>query len=491
MRNSLRSLSASALATALLLTLAASPAYAAGKANLSTLDDGSTRYGQFLVKFVSGSDERKNAQSFNRTLDATAAAISRRVAGGKAAQPVGLKRVRRTAIGADVIVSSRPLDRVEATLLLRTLANLKNVEYAGNDMRFGLNAVPNDTDFSKLYGLGTGAGGIRAPAAWDSTKGEGVVVAVLDTGINPHSDLNANVLAGYDFIGADASTGKFTRAKDGDGRESNPTDPGDDGFGGDCGFVFSPTWHGTHVTGTIAAVSDNAKGVAGAAPAAKVVPVRVAGYCGWVGSDLLDAIVWASGGSVPGVPANPNPADVINMSLGAAIDMACPQEFADAYAQAAQRGTILVHSAGNDDQDISTGKDANGVVVGRVLNNCGNAITVGANDSKGARAWFSNYGTGVDIAAPGAGIYSTLPSKSWNGTLGETYGNKDGTSMAAPHVSGVIALVQSSARTPLTVEQMRSLLKSTARPFPEAPGTKPIGAGIVDADAAVKAAKAR
>ena len=153
---------------------------------------------------------------------------------------------------------------------------------------------------------------MRIPGAWDVATGTGVTVAVIDTGITAHPDLDANVLPGYDFV-SDA-----TAARDGNGRDANAQDQGDWYAAGECGqpTAGNTSWHGTHVAGTVAAVTGNATGVAGVAPNAKVVPVRVLAKCGGSLSDIADAIVWASGGTVAGIPANANPAKVINMSLG-------------------------------------------------------------------------------------------------------------------------------------------------------------------------------
>src|SRR5690606_6649270 len=142
------------------------------------------------------------------------------------------------------------------------------------------------------------AGGQRQASAWDISTGSGVRVAVLDTGIAPHSDLTGQTVGGYDFISTAAN------ARDGGGRDSNPNDEGDWFNSTECstGYASNSSWHGTHVTGTIAAATNNAKGIAGVAYGAKVVPVRVLGRCGGSTADIVDAMVWASGGSVSGVP---------------------------------------------------------------------------------------------------------------------------------------------------------------------------------------------
>ena len=257
---------------------------------------------------------------------------------------------------------------------------------------------------------------------------------MLDTGITNHSDLNANILPGYDFI-IDTAV-----SADGDGRDSNPSDPGD----ADGGYPSS--WHGTHVTGTVAAVTNNGVGVAGMAFSAKVVPVRVLGKGGGYDSDIADAVIWASGGTVSGVPANANPAEAINLSLGGSG--ACGSAMQSAINGAVGRGTTLVIAAGNSNANVSGFSPAN----------CNNVVAVGSNTNTGARSSFSNYGALVDIAAPGSSILSTLNTGT-AGPVAETYASYSGTSMAAPHVAGIVALMQSRATTPLTPAQVESTLK--------------------------------
>lgn len=175
--------------------------------------------------------------------------------------------------------------------------------------------APDDTFYPNQWHYYESTGGINLPAAWDEQTGSNVVVAVLDTGYTNHSDLVPNVLPGYDFIG------DLAFANDGNGRDSDAQDPGDWLDRWECGR-FNPrqavpsSWHGTHVAGTVAAVTHNAEGVAGVAFNAMVLPVRVLGKCGGYTSDIADGIVWSSGGPVSGVPTNPFPAQVINMSLG-------------------------------------------------------------------------------------------------------------------------------------------------------------------------------
>ena len=453
-------LGASVLSTLLLAT----PAFA-GDVQLSGLSSAPTHQ-RFIVKYKEGSTEVATPTALASSLKAAAAAVP--AAQGRA---LGLQKLRQLAIGPTVVKADRPLDRAEAELLMRRLAADPSVEYVEVDQLMQATLVPNDTRFSEQWGFGTSNASINVRPAWDKATGTGVVVAVIDTGITNHPDLNANILPGYDFI-SDAAM-----ARDGGGRDNNPNDEGDWYAANECGSgipASNSSWHGTHVAGTIAAVTNNSTGVAGTAFNAKVVPVRVLGKCGGYTSDIADAIVWASGGTVSGVPANANPAEVINMSLGGGGS--CSTTYQTAINGAVSRGTTVVVAAGNSNTNVSSSVPAN----------CANVIAVAATTSAGARASFSNYGTGIDISAPGQAILSTLNS----GTTvpgSASYASYNGTSMAAPHVAGVVALVQSVAPTALSPASIESLLKSTARPLPGA-CSGGCGAGIVDADAAVTAA---
>ncbi|MGO1071354.1 S8 family serine peptidase [Lysobacter sp. CA199] len=451
-----------AAATALVLaTTVAGSAFAAGRVNLGGLQT-ANKFDRFIVKYRDGRADVQNA-------------LSAATAAGKARGPAafGVKHLRRTAIGADVVRAERTLDRAQAESLMRQIAADPNVDYVEVDVLRHPTLSPNDTHYGVQYGFNGANGGMRADQAWDVATGTGAVVAVLDTGITPHSDLNANLLPGYDFI-----SDTFV-SRDGDGRDSNPNDEGDWNNATECdspGYdapAGDSSWHGTHVAGTVAAVTNNAKGVAGTAFNAKVVPVRVLGRCGGYDSDISDAIVWASGGSVSGIPANANPAEVINMSLGGGG--ACPSSYQTAINGAVGRGTTIVVAAGNDAANVSGSTPAN----------CANVIAVAATTSAGAKASYSNYGTGIDVSAPGDQIAST--HNSGTTTQGsEQYVYMSGTSMASPHVAGVVALLQSKATTPKTPAEIETLLKNTARALPGA-CSGGCGAGIVNAKAAVDA----
>ena len=473
-----------ALATALAL---ASPALMAAanndtsaRVNLSAIGS-DTQFNRFIVKYREGTQEAKSAASLQKALDSASVGTNQLIQSDRlqkglkatAQKPLAIGHVRRMSLGADVIESSQKLDRAGAATLMRQIAANPNVEYVEIDAILRPTLTPNDTSYSQQWGYQDADAGIRANQAWDVATGTGIIVAVIDTGITTHSDLSANIVAGYDFI-SDA-----TVANDGGGRDSNAADPGD-WTTGQCGAASNSSWHGTHVAGTIAAVTNNAKGVAGTAFNAKVMPVRALGTCGGSTSDIADAITWSSGGVVAGVPtlSAANAADVINMSLGGSGT--CSTTSQNAINGAVSRGTTVVVAAGNSNADVANFNPAS----------CNNVIAVASVTASSARSSFSNYGAKIDVSGPGSTIYSTMNS----GTTtpgSETYTNYSGTSMASPHVAGTVALVQSrrlalglAMYTPAEVE---ALLKSTAYALAGA-CTGGCGAGIINAKAAVDAA---
>lgn len=394
---------------------------------------------------------------------------------------VHLRHLRNNALGAHVMQLDRRLDQRQAAALAAQLkAQDPNIEYAEPDRILHALMTPNDSQYTSQWDLYDATGGIKAPQAWDLSTGSGVTVAVIDTGYRPHADVAANIVAGYDFIN-DAAV-----ANDGNTRDSDPKDPGDwvtsseaaSGTFQGCP-VSDSSWHGTHVAGTIAAVTNNATGVAGIAFGAKVQPARVLGKCGGYTSDIADAIIWASGGSVSGVPANATPARVINMSLGG--QGACDTTTQNAINSARSRNTVVVVAAGNSNADAGGFSPAS----------CSGVVAVAATDRNGSRAYYSNYGTNVALAAPGgdvrsgsaSGILSTLNS----GTTtpgSDSYAYYQGTSMASPHVAAVAALM--IAKKPAaTVDEVITALKSSARPFPGS--CSGCGTGLLDAYAAVQA----
>lgn len=398
----------------------------------------------------------------------------------RAGKPV--KFVRETALERHAVFGAeRRLSAKETAELLSQLATDDEVEFVEEDRLLQPTLTPNDTQYSNQWHYYENTGGIRAPAAWDKATGQGAVVAVLDTGYRPHPDLNANLLPGYDMI-SDAFIGN-----DGNGRDNDARDPGDWTNAGECGngqpvSFRGSSWHGTHVAGTIAAVTNNNSGVAGVAFNAKIVPVRVLGKCGGYTSDIADGIIWAAGGTVSGVPANPNPASVINMSLGGSGS--CSTTTQNAINQARSRGAAVVVAAGNSNANANNFNPGN----------CNGVINVAATNRQGGRASYSNFGSSVDVAAPGGqmtsandpnGVLSTYNS----GTTtpgNDSYGYSQGTSMAAPHVAGVAALIK-QAKPTATPDEIETILKNTARSFPAT--CSGCDTGIIDANAAVLAAQ--
>ncbi len=389
---------------------------------------------------------------------------------------VRLDVVRDLALPKTRLYRAPGLDAAGTIELARRLEARPDVRDAQpNLIMTAFQTTPNDDEYGQQWHYDA----IRMPEAWDVTTGSNaVVVAVVDTGIlyragdagSSHPDLQpSRMLQGYDFVTSTFDSG------DGTGRD---LDPYDDDPAGDA--------HGTHVAGTIGARTNNTTGVAGVDWAARLLPVRVLGVDG-LGSlaDVLDGAQWAAGFTVSGVPTNANPAHVINLSLGGAG--ACgsiAQAAFDRIATETPQNAVVVVAAGNGDE--------NGVgepVSGTTPASCGNVITVGATDPRGDRATYSNYGTRIDVMAPGGDAASGVLS------LGRVAGAFDyiemqGTSMATPHVAGVVALMK-ALEPNLTFEEARAFLVLTAVPLTDAEcGTgeaTDCGAGLIDAAAALVA----
>jgi serine protease len=409
----------------------------------------------------------------------TAAGTTRMGNAELSAQRFGLQvsRLRTTALGSQVLKINRQMSLAEAGQLAADIAaSDPDVEYAEPDRIMRKVFTPNDTQYNQQWHYFEAAGGINAPPAWDKATGTGIVVAVIDTGYRPHADLNANILPGYDFI-----SDTFV-ANDNNGRDSSALDPGDWVNPGECGpgdpaTFEASSWHGTHVSGTIAGVTNNSNGIAGVAFNARVVPARVLGKCGGFTSDIADAIIWTSGGVVSGVPTNANPARVINLSLGGGGS--CGTTTQSAINSARSRGTSVIVAAGNSNANAANFSPAN----------CSGVVTVAAVGRNGGKASYSNFGATVEVAAPGGSggansVLSTLNAGQM-GPGADSYALYNGTSMATPHVAGVAALML-SARSSLTPDQVTSILQSTARAFPAT--CSQCGSGIVNANAAVDAA---
>ncbi len=418
---------------------------------------------------------------------------------------------------------------VDARTLAARLAREADVEYAEVDRRARRVVLPNDPRFASVAGNGPAAGqwylktptaevpaSIDAVSAWDTTMGSAsIIVAVLDTGVRPnHPDLAGKLVGGYDMISDPLIS------NDGDGRDADPSDPGDwvtaadkaTATFADCD-VSSSSWHGTQVAGIIGAATNNGIGMAGAGWNVRVMPVRVLGKCFGYTSDIVTGIRWAAGIAVPGLPLNANPARVINLSLGSSG--ACSTEERNAIAEANAAGAVVVVAAGN-----TAGLAANSPA------NCPGAIGVAGLRHVGTKVGFSDVGPELSIAAPGgncvnlsgACLYPILTTAD-SGAQGpvssiytDSFDASVGTSFSSPLVAATAALML-SVQPALTPAGVRSAMQASARPFPASgvaddPDTGPIrtcrapnsveqlqcycttstcGAGMLDAGAAVRA----
>ena len=384
------------------------------------------------------------------------------------------------------VVTIRFVEAVPETVVERAIERLRGqpgVVYVEADRRVRPHLVPNDPAYLIQQWNLWDTYGIRAPEAWDQERGDaGLVIAVLDTGILRHADLDpARVLQGRDFI-------TDTRySNDGDGWDTDPSDPGDYVAADECG-VGEPeedsSWHGLHLAGVVLAATDNGVGIAGINHASRLLPVRVLGKCGGSFSDIIPAILWSAGLPVAGIETNPTPAKVINMSFGALG--ACTAAVQDAIDQAVAAGAVVVVAAGNN-----YGTDVANVVPA----GCNNVITVAATDRGGAVPAYSNIGARVLLSAPGGGGAFGIYSLSNTGTTGpvpspagDDYTNIIGTSLATAQVSAAVSLML-SAQPALGLADIRTLLQQSAQPYPAGGCLSGLcGAGILDAAEAVRLA---
>lgn len=369
-----------------------------------------------------------------------------------------------------------------ASYLAQRIQEDPRVQYADFVKRVYARRIPNDPLFGLQWALTDPISGINATRAWDISVGNpSVTVAVVDTGVLAHPDLAGRILPGYDFVSDIAA------ARDGDPRDPDATDSGDfasDNVCFDGVPAMASSWHGTFVAGIIAARSDNGSGISGIDWNAKILPVRVLGRCGGTDLDVYEGLLWAVGRPVRAVPPNPNPAKVINMSLGGWG--ACSPAIQETVDAALAQGAVVVVAAGNETDDSVFYNPAN----------CSGVINVGAHQRNGERTSYSNYGFKVDISAPGGDgeVEDWIISLSNAGIqdaaeMITTY--EIGTSFAAPHVAGTAALMLARNST-LTPGKVLALMQQTARPFPKStvcgtPSLPFCGVGQLDAAAALTA----
>jgi serine protease len=399
--------------------------------------------------------------------------------------------------------------------LASRLARESDIEYAVPDQRRRRLAAPSDPLYLAGPAIGGGAGGptagqwyLRAPAgdvqssldvetAWNYTTGNSsIVVAVIDTGVRfDHPDLlrvaaGGNLLPGYDMI-SDVDV-----ANDGDGRDADASDPGDwltlkeiRTVGGpfeDCSDAAEDSsWHGTQTSGLIGALTNNGRGMASVGRNVRVLPVRALGKCGGFDSDIIAGMRWAAGLPVAGLPINPTPARVLNLSLGG--DGACEAAYRDALTEITARGAVVVVSAGN-----SAGHAVSAPA------NCPGVIAVGGLRHVGTKVGFSDLGPEVALSAPAgncvdvgfgdpcrypilttsnAGTTTPLADAAGGSIYTDSFNATLGTSFSAPLVAGTAALML-SAQPALAPSALRTLLQDTARPFPTTGGENGDGTSV-------------
>lgn len=370
---------------------------------------------------------------------------TRRLQGGR----YGLFTLELPAgIPTGLVAKRNPESMAHTRALVETLRTVPGVASTDVNRVLDLHKVPNDPGYSEQWGYGSYPGMHLAPV-WDETVGDSaVIVAVLDTGIDDeHPDLVANLLPGFDFISLLDNSG------DGDGVDLDPFD-----------ILYKN--HGTHVSGTIAAVSNNSKGVAGTSWKSRILPLRVCGEWGCTETDMSEAIFYAAGYETAGGPGQETArAEVLNMSIGG--HDTCSVFMTDAILAASARNVTVVVSAGNESDYAADYTPAS----------CPETLTVGASDRYGYLANFSNFGEALDIIAPGVDIYSTYMVDQGS------YGWMQGTSMAAPHVSGMVALLKSINPT-FSFATIQSILWDSAEPI-ECPYAGACDPGVVGGPAAM------
>ena len=403
---------------------------------------------------------------------------------------MNLKSSRRLVPGLHVMEISPAVSGEPVSVSLARLRADPAVQYAEIDQRRFAHAVPNDPLFAGQWYLQNAANtpsAVNAQGAWDKTTGStGLVIADLDTGIRfDHPDLlsavnGGRLLPGYDFISVAAI------ANDGDGRDSDPSDPGDWITSADAATatfsgctVENSSWHGTRTAGILAAIANNNAGVSGLTWRGFVLPVRVLGKCGGYDSDIVAAMLWAGGIHVDGVPDNTTPAKLENMSLGSkpsALDV-CPSTYQDVVSQLAARGVLVVASAGNEGGPVD------------VPANCPGVAAVGGLRHMGTKVGYSNVGTEVLVSAPAGNCVNpvagqpclfsivTTVNLGAQGPGANSYTDQInynvGTSFSAPIVTAIAGLMLAANGNLRPAQLMARLQEGAVKPFPVGVPTPP------------------
>jgi serine protease len=468
---------------------------------------------------------------------------------------LAMQRSRQMTPSMHVLFLQKTLYGADVNKALMALRADPAVQFAEVDRRRYPHALPDDPLFPATSGasgqwyMQTPSATIVMPdgvtptqdlsatdavSAWAITTGSsGTVIADVDTGVRfDHPDLlragfGGRLLPGYDFVGEDYgraspynALGTYLIANDGDGWDPDPSDPGDwvssadlknaEFPPSDCGDPTSQgpvnsSWHGTRVVGVLGALTDNSTGIAGMTWNPYILPVRALGKCGGYDSDIIAGIQWAAGMSVAGVPDNPYPADIINLSLGGSGS--CGSDYKNLVNALTSMGVLVVASAGNESGPV----DSPG--------NCPGVLAVAGLRNVGTKVGYSSLGPEVGIAAPAGNCvvtsglcYRSIDTTFNTGTTtpaanGYTDQNNYniGTSFSAPIVSGIAALMR-AVNANLTPPQLIARIKASSKPFPQPAGLPQCpslatdgsgecacvagqcGAGMVNAFSAVKAA---
>jgi serine protease len=471
-----------------------------------------------------------------QTSDADVRSLSQRTG-------IAVSRSRQLTPSMHVVFLQKTFYGADVDAMLKQLRADPSVAFADVDERRYPHALPNDPLFVPTA-TATGQWYMQTPStltptsdaaatdavsAWNITKGSsGTVIADVDSGIRfDHPDLlragfGGRLLPGYDFVGEDVDAangnpvGTFLVANDGDGWDPDPSDPGDWIDSTDLAntTVFpskncsagNSSWHGTRVMGVLGAITNNDVGIAGMTWNPYLLPVRALGKCGGLDSEIITGIQWAVGLPISGVPDNPYPADIINLSLGGQ-GSACTSDYTNLINTLTGMGVLVVASAGNESGPVD------------IPANCPGVLAVAGLRNIGTKVGYSSLGPEVGIAAPAGNCVNTNGGpclRSIDSTVNEgatvpganAYTDQTmtnlGTSFSAPIVSGIAALMR-AANANLTPPQLIARLKASAIPFPQPTGLAQCvagstssaecactagtcGAGMVNALSAVKAA---